>query len=574
MKLVLFDLGQTLEDGGVLRPGALQLLQDLAGLEVGRRPAVLLGLLSDVTEADTPDDVPGIREQYHALLDGLGIRRFFEPVDRRVTLCTEVGVRKPAPAAFRAAIAKAEPALFPDDVLFVTEDVDHVRAARRLGLHAVRIGAPGGGEEAAELPDVLPLVLELIGDSASSARRADGAWTLLGADLVVTGRPVAGLPDQVARISAARTSAARTSAVPTPRTRTVAAAGERLHLVTQHGRLFQADHPDVPVLVDRGRYLVVELEASRAEELRSAGSACWSVRPLPTGVVAAQRPASPRRPSAPDVESLLSGLSADEVAADVATLAGHRTRHSGSRGFDEAATWAAARLAATGCTVTTQPVPAGGPTCRNVIGDRPGSGPEPRGVVVVTAHLDSVNLRGPDEPAPGADDNASGSAGLLALARALSDREPLLDLRFVLFGGEEQGLLGSRRFVAGLAGPDRARIRAVVNMDMIGVRNGAAHGVLIEGAAVSSELIDALAAAAADHTDLAVTTSHSPYASDHVPFIEAGIPAVLTIEAVDEANTAVHTERDRVERIDPQLAVSILRMNLAFVGAATGAAGS
>ncbi len=57
-----------------------------------------------------------------------------------------------------------------------------------------------------------------------------------------------------------------------------------------------------------------------------------------------------------------------------------------------------------------------------MIADRPGSGAEPRDVVLVTAHLDSINLSSPAEPAPGADDNGSGSAGLLALARALAGR--------------------------------------------------------------------------------------------------------------------------------------------------------
>ena len=68
----------------------------------------------------------------------------------------------------------------------------------------------------------------------------------------------------------------------------------------------------------------------------------------------------------------------------------------------------------------------GGGHCRNVIADRPGSGAEPRDVVLVTAHLDSINLSGPAEPAPGADDNGSGSAGLLALARALVGRPSVL----------------------------------------------------------------------------------------------------------------------------------------------------
>src|SRR5687768_7688791 len=132
--MVLFDLGGTLEADGVLRPGAQEVLEALSSLRTGGRPAVVLGLLSDFHMPVQPSDVPAIVAEYHALLDGLGIRRFFEPLSRRVTLSTEVGVRKPAAAMFRAAVAKAEPTLAFEDVLFVTEHSGHVRAARQLGM--------------------------------------------------------------------------------------------------------------------------------------------------------------------------------------------------------------------------------------------------------------------------------------------------------------------------------------------------------------------------------------------------------------------------------------------------------
>ena len=267
----------------------------------------------------------------------------------------------------------------------------------------------------------------------------------------------------------------------------------------------------------------------------------------------------------PDVVALLGTLSRDAFLADLETLAAHHTRHSDSTGFDEVATWAETALAVAGYTVTTQPVPRGGRRCRNVIADRPGPGAEPRDVVLVTAHLDSINLSGPAEPAPGADDNGSGSAGLLALARALASRPTVRDLRLILFGGEEEGLFGSIEFVAELPADERARIRAVLNMDMIGGRNTPEPGVLLEGAAVSQDVIDALAGAAGTYTDLAVTTSLHPFNSDHVPFIDAGIPAVLTIEADDSANPRPHTAADTVAAVDPDLAISILRMNLAYL---------
>jgi len=184
----------------------------------------------------------------------------------------------------------------------------------------------------------------------------------------------------------------------------------------------------------------------------------------------------------------------------------------------------------------------------------------------VTAHLDSVNLAGgADAPAPGADDNGSGSAGLLEMARILADFDGRHDLRFILFGGEEQGLFGSRRYVGTLSTAERARIQAVVNMDMIGSLNSSTRSVLLEGAPVARRVMDGLTRAAATYTALTVERSLNPFASDHVPFIDAGVAAVLTIEGADNANTAIHSERDTLDEITYDFALEILRMIVAFV---------
>ena len=480
MRMVLFDLGDTLEDSGRLRTGAQETLTALTG------ESVMLGLLSDFDMPADPSDtveIADIRERYLAILDDVGIRTFFQPQDRRVTLSTEVGVLKPDPATFRTAIAKADPTLAFDDVLFVTENTRHVRAARTLGLLAVRVRTPD--EPPGTPADVTP------GE----------------------------VPDEVAELS------------------------------------------DIVAVV---RGLLAGAPPSDNTHRHVGGCRTGRSRDQRTAVLSPSR-AELVAPSDPDVLARLDTLSRDDFVADLETLADHPTRRSDSAGLDVTATWAENVLADAGYAVSTKPVPLGGGKCRNIIGDRPGTGPEPRDVVLVTAHLDSINLSGAAEAAPGADDNASGSAGLLALARALSANSAALDLRMILFGGEEEGLFGSLRYVAALSTEERSRTRAVLNMDMIGGRNTAEPGVLLEGAAVSQEMLDGLAAAAATYTDLVVSISHNPYNSDHVPFIEAGMPAVLTIEADDSANTRPHTADDVVAAVDPDLAMQILRMNLAYL---------
>ena len=167
--------------------------------------------------------------------------------------------------------------------------------------------------------------------------------------------------------------------------------------------------------------------------------------------------------------------------------------------------------------------------------------------------------------APGADDNGSGSAGVMEIARVFSGFSGPHELQFVLFGGEEQNLFGSRQFVDNLSHQDRARLIAVINMDMIGVRNAEPSTVLIEGSPVSRNVMDGLAVRAAAHTDLVVRTSENPFASDHVPFINEGLPAVLTIEGDDSQNGAIHTPDDVLDLISADYARDILRMNVGYI---------
>jgi Zn-dependent M28 family amino/carboxypeptidase len=124
---------------------------------------------------------------------------------------------------------------------------------------------------------------------------------------------------------------------------------------------------------------------------------------------------------------------------------------------------------------------------------------------------------------------------------------------------------------------DPAALAAVINMDMIGSINpprdptATRLAVLIEAAEVSRGVVSALAQAAASHTRLEVATSFQPFASDHVPFIEAGMPAVLTIEGEDSTNHLIHSGEDTMEHIDTALAMEILKMNLAcIVGLVSG----
>ena len=339
----------------------------------------------------------------------------------------------------------------------------------------------------------------------------------------------------------------------------------RLYLVGQAGNSFLAEFPLARVALNKGRYLVVALTPDELDAVDRKGGACFGFCPLPENEYVVRTARRTQRRAAPDISAIIDLVSRDQLFDSLTLLAGLRTRHSLSTHFSSAVDWAQARLESFGFTVSKFPISVGSATSDNVVAIKPGTGAD-RLLVLSTAHLDSVNLGGgPGAVAPGADDNGSGAAGLVEIGRVLGGLSFEHDLRLILFGGEEQGLHGSEQYVAALDQADRSRVDAVINMDMIGTLNVPELTVLLEGAPVSQRLMDDLGDAAQAYTSLIVQTSLHPFASDHVPFIRAGLPALLTIEGSDTANTNVHTANDTLDKVHQALAVEIVRMNIAVL---------
>jgi hypothetical protein len=120
-------------------------------------------------------------------------------------------------------------------------------------------------------------------------------------------------------------------------------------------------------------------------------------------------------------------------------------------------------LAQPGSTAFVEVLPSENRTDYNVIAELPGKNED--NVVMAGAHLDSVT------EGPGINDNGSGSAALLESALLMANLNPENTLRFAWWAGEEQGLLGSADYVAGLSQAERDRIALYMNYDMVGSPN-------------------------------------------------------------------------------------------------------
>ena len=187
--------------------------------------------------------------------------------------------------------------------------------------------------------------------------------------------------------------------------------------------------------------------------------------------------------------------------------------------------------------------------------------------VIVSSHYDSV------AGAPGANDNASGTGLVLELARAFQNVETDKEIRFIAFGSEEMGLIGSEHYVDNLSQTERARILGVFNADMVATSYEKAKNLYAMTSDGSTNLVTDAALNASKQLNNDLVLQGTFGSSDHVPFAYAGIPAALFIwMGVDSWDPLIyhiekvyHTPQDNVlENISPE------RMKMALDVIGTG----
>ena len=161
---------------------------------------------------------------------------------------------------------------------------------------------------------------------------------------------------------------------------------------------------------------------------------------------------------------------------------------------------------------------------RNVIAETAGG--DPGAVVLIGAHLDSV------PEGPGINDNGTGVAAILEVARQLSrlDVQTANKLRFAFWTDEENEMLGSHQHAASLSPTELKRIMAVLNFDTLGSSN---YGRFVydgdgsasdKAAPPGSELIERMFRTYFAAVGLAIAEKPLEDASDHLSFVEYGVP--------------------------------------------------
>lgn len=342
-------------------------------------------------------------------------------------------------------------------------------------------------------------------------------------------------------------------------------------------------------------------------------------------------PASPPLPAPPSAPSphaaaltpVLDAVRPERLAADVATLAGFGTRHtlsdttSPTRGVGAARAWLAKELArAPGVQVTLEAhlVPADGKRLPrdtaivDVVGVLPGEAPAAANRrYYVVGHYDSrvVDVMDAVHDAPGANDDASGVAVVLELARVLAGRHLDATVVFLLTAGEEQGLYGARAH-ARAAREQRLDVRAVLNDDIVGDPSdpaGGRHDRAIrvfsggippqatpeeiaeirklggESDSPSRELARFVAEVAREdrlelEPRLVFRSDRFLRGGDHLAFLEEGFPAAVRFTTVAETFARQHADvrivdggrtGDLPEFVDPAYLARVARLQAAVL---------
>jgi hypothetical protein len=182
--------------------------------------------------------------------------------------------------------------------------------------------------------------------------------------------------------------------------------------------------------------------------------------------------------------------------------------------------------------------------------------------MVIMGHMDTVRNT------VGADDNASGSGGVLELLRVSSNifrqQIPKHTLYFVLSEDEEIGLKGAKRFVAQMEKAGLLKkIKLMINMDMIAYNQNKV--VDLETSSKFRKYADEFAKNVLRYTKLKPNLVLNPWGSDHIPFIQKGVPAVLTIENWKSHTPCWHRTCDTLDTLNFPYAMEILKLNLSMI---------
>lgn len=258
-----------------------------------------------------------------------------------------------------------------------------------------------------------------------------------------------------------------------------------------------------------------------------------------------------------DLDSLGALISQDSLTSYLLRLQAFYRRTAGTDSNLAARVWLANKFTSFGYnSVYYDTFTIGSRHCANVIATKPGAR-FPEGHIIVGAHFDAVSS------SPGADDNGTGTAAVLEIARVLHDIPTDVSVVFIAFDYEEGGLLGAEHY-ADRAVQQEEIIPLMFNMDMIGHLSNSNTARLYGVTSAFTQMWDNLANPMVGIDGIMSGLSAG---SDHWPFYQSGYTAIFLAEY--DFSTVYHSFRDSTSYINFDYFTRMVRPTIATVYAAT-----
>jgi hypothetical protein len=336
--------------------------------------------------------------------------------------------------------------------------------------------------------------------------------------------------------------------------------------------------PDVEIIFSRGDEAIIRtigpIDESNARFLRMLTRVSFVPRPV---IRLGSRIPEIEPLTDPEIEAIVALVSQVQYAAYIQDMQDFGTRYSYTSGCRDAEQWAENTLSNFGYTTEMFPFNYNGNTWNDVIGRKAGLA-YPDSIYIIIGHLDATS-EDPSNSAPGAEDNASGSACVLEAAQVLSEIDLDCTVEFVLVTGEEQGLIGSEAYAQHCLNQNR-NIAGVLNFDMIAYTGDYGWDTNIYGDQhfpAEVALADLLAVSTDDYTSaysVRVDSDGPQYGSDHYYFSLYGFPAPFSIDAqlwgAPDFYPWYHTTDDVITNLNLAFGTEVVKGAVATLAAVAG----
>jgi len=275
-------------------------------------------------------------------------------------------------------------------------------------------------------------------------------------------------------------------------------------------------------------------------------------------------------PTVPEILEIVERVSPDSILASLRQFESLGVKSPGSQAIVETREWLRDKYRSYGYSdITLHEFDYETHRLQNIVVNKTGA-TQPDRFLIIDGHYDTVG-------GPGVNDNGSGVAIILEVARVLADIDCDVSIRFINFSAEEEGLVGSTAYVEDIVAPQDLDILLVLNIDEVG---GAAdttnsmitcerdEGSLDQNNAASAAYTDTIAALTHTYSSLETQIAHA-YGSDYLPFEREGYVITGFYETLESSH--IHSPNDVLANMNPGYVTQIARATVAaalhFAGA-------